>query len=61
MLFYRYLSPVSVIKYWESLGVADGDQVLEDLGLSKIHGRLDLRTVRQRLNEKIMQALEIVR
>ena len=47
--------------YWESLGVADGNQVLEDLGLDKEQGRLNTRTVSQRLNEEIVQLLEIVR
>ena len=41
--------------------MADGNQVLEDLGLCKEQGRLDLKIVSQRLNEEILQALEIVR
>jgi len=56
-----FLIPLSVTSYWESLGVADGNQVLEDLGLDKEQGRLNTRTVSQRLNEEIVQLLEIVR
>ena len=47
--------------YWEGLGVVDGSQVLEDLGLSADEERLDLRIVSQKLNDEIGQALEIVR
>jgi hypothetical protein len=41
--------------------VADGNQVLEDLGLCKDEEKLDLRIVSQRLNEEIVQGMEIVR
>ena len=58
---FRFLSPLSLVHYWESLGVVDGNQVLEDLGLCKDEERLDLRIVSQRLNEEIVQGLEIVR
>ena len=47
--------------YWEGLGVEDGSQVLEDLGLSAGEERLDLKIVSQKLNYEIGQALEIVR
>ena len=57
----RFLSPHTLVQYWSSLGLADGGQVLEDLGLSVDEERLDLSIVSQRLNEEIGQALEIVR
>ena len=58
---FRFLSPLCLEQYWEGLGVADGSQVLEDLGLSAAEERLDLRIVSQKLNDEIGQALEIVR
>eukprot|EP00090_Calanus_glacialis_P014347 TRINITY_DN23134_c0_g1_i14.p1 TRINITY_DN23134_c0_g1~~TRINITY_DN23134_c0_g1_i14.p1 ORF type:complete len:677 (-),score=207.88 TRINITY_DN23134_c0_g1_i14:108-2138(-) len=55
-----FLSPQCLVHYWEGLGVEDGSQVLEDLGLSADEERLDLRIVSQKLNDEIGQALEIV-
>ena len=49
------------MQYWEGLGVADGNQVLEDLGLRVNVARLDLKIVSDKLNDEIWQGLEIVR
>ena len=57
----RFLSPHTLVHYWSSLGLVDGGQVLEDLGLSVDEERLDLSIVSQRLNEELGQLLEIVR
>ena len=57
----RFLSPHTLVHYWSSLGLPDGGQVLEDLGLSVDEEILDLSDVSKRLNEEIGQPLEIVR
>ena len=57
----RFLRPLPLLQYWSSLGIADGTQVLEDLGLSVDAEILDLRILSQRLNEEIAQALDILR
>ena len=61
MVSLRFLSPHTLVHYWASLGLADGEQVLEDLGLSVDEEILDLSDVSKRLNEEIGQPLEIVR
>jgi hypothetical protein len=57
IICFRLLSPQCLVQYWGGLGVEDGSQVLEDLGLSADEERLDLKIVSQKLNDEIGQAL----
>jgi len=53
-----FISPSSLLSYWERLGVPNGEQVLVDLGLSSLEETLDIQKISRLLNEEIMQCLE---
>ena len=59
MIIFRFVTSQFLIDYWKDLGVEDGIQVLQDLGLDE--ERLDLKIVSEKLNEEIWHGVEVLR
>jgi len=49
-----------LVDYWKDLGVEDGNQILEDLGLSIDEERIDLKILSEKLNYEIWHGVEVL-
>merc|ERR1719347_405162 len=55
-----FATPQCLVEYWKYLGVEDGNQVLEDLGLGVEADKLDLKIVSEKLNDEIWHIVELL-
>lgn len=55
-----FVTPRCLVDYWKDLGVEDGNQILEDLGMSVDEERIDLKILSEKLNDEIWHGVEVL-
>jgi hypothetical protein len=58
---FSFISPSALLSYWDSLGVRNVEEVLEDLGVRDLEENIELKQIDSWINEQIMQGIEVIR
>ena len=61
IVHFSFISLSALLYYWDSLGVRNVEEVLEDLGVRDLEENIELKQIDSWITDQIMQGIEVIR